>query len=73
MYAGADTQARAGSGATALVWAADQGHAPVAQLLLDRAAEVNARDHNGFTPLVYASWQGHREMVQLLKRAGARS
>ena len=54
-----------------LLSAAGTGCVAVAQLLLERGADVNARDHDGWTPLIKAAQAGHTEMVQLLMDHGA--
>ena len=54
-----------------LLSAAGTGCIDVAQLLLERGADVNAKDHDGWTPLIKAAQAGHTEMVQLLMDHGA--
>jgi len=62
---------------TALHWAAIEGHADVAQLLVDEGAEVDAADTRNeypggnFTPLHYAAHYGKVEVTHVLIRAGA--
>ncbi|KAJ8904603.1 hypothetical protein NDN08_001121 [Rhodosorus marinus] len=43
-----------GSGMTALMWAASEGHVDVSKILIDAGANVNAVNQAGFTPLAYA-------------------
>lgn len=54
-----------------LLSAAGTGCVEVAQLLIERGADVNAKDHDGWTPLIKAAQAGHTEMVQLLLDHGA--
>jgi ankyrin repeat protein len=60
---------------TPLHLAARGGHRDVAELLLQRGAEVNARAEgefgHGLTPLHEAARGGHREVVKLLLEHGA--
>jgi len=69
--------ARDADGRTALHWAAIEGHADVALLLLDEGAEVDAADTRNeypggqFTPLHYAAHFGKLEVTRVLLRAGA--
>lgn len=58
-------------GQTALWWAANHGHLPLAQELISRGAEVNTPDHHGGTPLIKAAGSGHLEMVRYLAANGA--
>jgi ankyrin repeat protein len=63
---------RAQYGQTALSWAANNGHAPVVQLLLERQASVAARSRSGGnSPLHLAAHRGHAECARLLLDAGA--
>ncbi|KAK3317735.1 ankyrin repeat-containing domain protein, partial [Cercophora scortea] len=58
---------------TALHRAAEAGHAPVAQQLLDHSPElIRARDHEGCTPLHHAASRGRVEVLELLVRRGAK-
>jgi ankyrin repeat protein len=52
--AGADVNARAGDGKTALALAIFNGNYQVASLLVDRKADVNIADAQRFTPLFWA-------------------
>jgi ankyrin repeat protein len=58
-------------GATALHWAAKNGHDDVAQLLIDNKADVNVQDVGGATPLIAASIFGHTGIVKMLLANGA--
>lgn len=49
--AGADVNARDTLDQTALMWAVNDGDAPVAQVLIDAKADVNAKDRAGRTAL----------------------
>ncbi len=69
---GADVNAAQGDGMTALHWAAERGHAEVANLLLSAAADVEAKTRIGsYTPLHVASRRGHVPIVVRLLEAGA--
>lgn len=62
----------ANDGFTPLHYAARIGHTRIAELLLNRGANVNACTLNpGFTPLHLAAANGHAAMVELLLRRGA--
>jgi ankyrin repeat protein len=54
------------NGYTPLHWAAKNGHADVAKLLLANKAESNAKTNIGWTPLHEASEGGHKDLVELL-------
>ena len=56
---------------TALGWAAESGHADVAQLLLKNGAEVDALDRAKLSPLLIAADSNSLGTVQLLLAAGA--
>ncbi len=58
-------------GQTPLWWAANHGHIPLAQKLLDNRADVNTPDHHGSTPLTTAASSGHLDMVRFLVESGA--
>jgi len=47
------------------------GVGAIAQLLLDRGADVKAADSGRQTPVYWAAHMGHREVVQLLLDRGA--
>ncbi|KFY28403.1 hypothetical protein V491_00482, partial [Pseudogymnoascus sp. VKM F-3775] len=44
----------------------EKGHEAVAELLLDRGAEVDAKDGSGQTPLSWAAVKGYEVVEQLL-------
>ena len=73
LAAGAEIDARAKSdGATALIIAAQHGHATVVQALLDRRAAVNAkRDWGHQTALYLAAFKGYGDVVRVLLAGGA--
>lgn len=56
---------------TPLHWAALNGHATVAEILVAGQAEVNPRDRKGRTPLHLAASVGSDSVVALLVRCGA--
>jgi ankyrin repeat protein len=68
--AGADVNAKSNSGSTALMFAAQQGDADSARVLLAAGANPNeAIPASGFTPLIIASAMGHEAVaVQLLEK-----
>ena len=69
---GANPNARAAFGETALMMAAQAGHIDIALALLEAGADFNAADSKGgVTPLFMASQNGHRGIVSLLLAAGA--
>ncbi len=60
-------------GHTAVMMAANNGHAGVVKLLLDNGADVNvAESKNGYTALIIASQRGHKEVVKFLLDKGAK-
>ena len=71
--AGATTQATPGpeAGMTALHYAAINGHGDVAEMLLNRGANVNARAADGRTPLDMAAQNGHNGLLEMLLNRGA--
>jgi len=54
------------TGWSPLQYAANNGGADVAQLLIDKNAEVNARTSMGWTPLISSAMEGHFSVVVLL-------
>jgi len=56
--------------ATALMWAAHNGHDDVAEILINKGADVNAKDAAGYTPLVYAALEGHTDILALMIKHG---
>jgi uncharacterized protein len=68
----ADVNAAQGDGMTALHWAAMNGDAALAQMLLVAGANVRATTRLGaYTPLYLASQQGYAPVIQALIKAGA--
>jgi uncharacterized protein len=55
----------------ALFWAAQEGHTPIVDLLLDAGAKVNLADPEGFTPLKQAISGSHFETATHLLLRGA--
>ena len=68
---GADLNAKANDGTTALMNAAYTGNIDIVKMLLKAGAEVNVKAHNGYTALMIAKRKGHREIINLLKQEGA--
>ena len=72
LKAGADVGAETADGWTALHFAAAQGRADVARVLLDAGANVSADTTSvRRTPLHWAARNGRTETVHLLRRRGA--
>src|ERR671912_2951491 len=68
----ADVNAAQGDGMTALHWAAMNGDAELAEMLIVAGANVRATTRLGtYTPLYLASQQGHATVVQALVKAGS--
>ena len=59
-------------GYSALMWASEYGHKEVAELLLDKGAQVDLPSANGSTSMIMASRKGHKEVVELLFDRGAK-
>ena len=70
--AGTDINAHGGKyDGTALHEAARSGRKEIAELLIDKGAEVNAQGQYMGTPLHYAIGEGHKEIAELLIAKGA--
>jgi hypothetical protein len=63
---GCDINAKDEFGDTALILAADRGHASIVQLLLENGADVELTDADGKSALAYAQARGHKAIVELL-------
>ena len=64
---GLDKDAEANNGATALHYAAANGHPDIVRLLIDAGQlDAKAKDNNGATALHWAAAYGHSEIVRLL-------
>ena len=50
--------------------AAWKGHTAIAQLLIDKGADVNARGNKGSTALMIAASNGHTDIVKALLDKG---
>ena len=69
---GADPNAAAGDGMTALHWAAERGHQKVIELLISSGAALDTKTRIGkYTPLHLASRGGHGGVTRLLLKAGS--
>lgn len=66
---GANLEATANGGWTALHLAADMGHEAVIRLLLDHGAHLEATNNNGWTALQVATYQGNEATIRLLQRS----
>src|SRR5262249_28446777 len=53
-------------GQTALMWAASEGNAVAAELLVEAGADVNAKSKNGFTSLLFAVRNGYGDVAKVL-------
>ena len=71
LRAGADINATSEDGATALIWAAGQGHEKTVTGLLRRGANIDAQDEYGTTALMEAVSVRSEEVVKELVRRGA--
>ena len=58
-------------GQTALMWAASEGNAAAAEMLIEFGAEVKAKSKAGFTALLFAVRNGHIDAVEVLLAHGA--
>jgi uncharacterized protein len=69
---GADVKAaETGHGQTALMWAADEGYAPVVDMLIEFGADLHTVSKGGFTSLMFATREGRVAAVKSLLKAGA--
>ena len=66
--AGVDVNQRNFQGATALTFAATFGQLEIAEILLNRGAELDVRDVRGKSPIDHAVIQENLPMVQLLEK-----
>jgi len=68
---GARVNAKDKEGNTALIYAAENGHVAVAQLLIDKGAKVDAKGKRGETALMWATFSNRLETAKLLIEKGA--
>ena len=70
--AGANIEAKNGSGATAIMWACYTGRTDCVRYLIHAGCDLNVADQtDGSTALIFASRWGHRDSVRLLIEADA--
>ena len=70
--AGANIEAKNGSGATAIMWACYTGRTDCVRELIHAGCDLNVADEtDGSTALIFASRWGHRDSVRLLIEADA--
>lgn len=65
-FLGGSRQSNSESNSTALMMAANRGHTPTVQVLLDAGAKGDAKNTLGRTPLMMAASGGHTQTVELL-------
>ena len=63
---GADANVHSHDGNTALIVAAEQGHADIVRLLLTKPVDPNVKNNSGDTALNQAAYSNHTEIVRLL-------
>ena len=67
----ADVNGASNDGSTAIIVAAEKGHAATVAALAEAGAAVDAGDSLGWTPLHFAAINGHAECARVLVQAGA--
>jgi hypothetical protein len=67
---GADPNAPASDGTTAVWVACEHGHAPVLELLREHGADMLASDQDGTSPALIAAGSGHADVVRWLHESG---
>ena len=71
LAAGADANAAAEGGETALMRAVSKGNLEIVEVLLNAGGDVHAKSENGFTPLFMAVFFGHAEIARTLLARGS--
>lgn len=66
-----DLNAITNDGTTALMFAAQNGHSEVMELLLRNGANLDQQDNNGLSAFMRAAWGGHIAAMELLLANGA--
>jgi ankyrin repeat protein len=68
---GADVNSKTYEGITPLMYAAQNGHLEVAEILIHNGADVNARPADGVTALIAATRFNHEDVIDTLIHYGA--
>ena len=71
LASGANADATTENGMTPLMYAALNGSAEIAQILIDGGAQVNAKRNDGLTAIDLAAFFGHMGVVSMLLQSGA--
>ena len=74
LAAGTDVNVKGGfADGTPLHYAAANGHKEIAELLIEKGADLNAKDEDGGTPLDYAIEFKHTQTADLLRKHGGKT
>ncbi len=60
------------SGKSALMYACQNGHYKMVDMLITKGVDVNKWDENEYTPLILSCVHGHKEIVECLLKNGAK-
>ncbi len=71
LNAGKDVFISNSRGKDLLMIACENGYKDIAELLIEKGADINAYDENYWTPLFYATFNGHIDVVKFLLENGA--
>ncbi len=72
LNSGVDVNVKDERGWTALMEAANRGHAKIGKLLMEKGGNVNMKHKYGWTALSIAAGRGNKEMELLLRARGAK-